>query len=699
VAALNHPNIVTLHSLEEAAGMRFLTMELVQGRTLDRLIVSDGLGFEELLGYALPLTAALGAAHERGIVHRDLKPGNVMVTEDGRIKLLDFGLATSASENASLAAAEAGTGLSREGTLLGTFRYMSPEQLQGRRPDCRSDVFSMGMVLYQLATGHLPFGGETFAEVSSAILRDRPAELSELRPDLPRPLSVVVMRCLEKDPARRTASAADLHYELEQLSRGAAAEKSARPAEAPPSGAPRRPSLAVLPLVNLAGDPAQEYVADGLTEMLITDLAKISGIKVISRTSVMAFKHSRQPLPVLAGALGADFVLEGSVLQAGARVRVSVQLLRAATDEHLWAEHYEDELADVLHLQRQVAETVAREIDVQLTIRDEERLGKRRSVDPEVYLLTLKGREYWSAQRTEQGFRAGLDCFQKAIALDPTYAPAYVGLADCLNMLANYGIVAPADTHLRAQAALTKALELEPKLAEAHRARALCRWQFEYDWKRAEEEYLRSLELDPGAAQTCYWFGVFLSIVGRADESLKWLRRTEEIDPLSLVVPSMRGWALLFARRYGEAVDCLKRVLVVDPNFMIARWFLGETYAAMGEAAAAAVEMEKATELSGRTSRMLGYLGYAYGRADLKREAQGLLDELEARSRHRYVPPYFLALAASGLGERGRILDELERSYSVRDAMIRDLKVDPPWDLVRSEPRYLELLHRMNFPA
>ncbi len=446
----------------------------------------------------------------------------------------------------------------------------------------------------------------------------------------------------------------------------------------------------------MSGKAEEEFFADGMTEALITDLAKIGGFKVISRGSVMGFKGTKQPLSEIGRALGVESIVEGSVLRAGGRVRISARLVRAATDEYLWAERYDRELADVLTLQDEVARAIAQAIDQTLHGRA---ATTPRRVDPEVYLLDLRGRHAWH-QRTETSFRSALKMFEDAAARDPSYAPAFVGIAESLNMLANYGLVSPSQIRPRSLAASRRALELDPNSADAHRLLAFAHWQFEFKWEAAIAEYEKALELDPHSPSTTYWFGAYLAVIGFFERSYQMLDRAHEYDPLSLVVPAVQGWARIFARRFDEALLFLREVLSIDPNFHLALWFKGEALVELGRYEEGIAALARAYELGGRTSRLLGYLGHAYGRAGQTDRAQECLAELEAhRQRGDYMPPYFSALVLGGLGENEHALDRLEEALRGGDTMLRDLKADPHWDRMRALPRFQELMRQMNYPA
>lgn len=708
LAALNHPNIVTIYAVEEGvlehhgeeqpSPLHFFTMELVRGRTLGSLIPPEGMALGRFFQFAIPLADALAAAHERGITHRDLKPGNVMVTADDRLKVLDFGLAKREIPISEDSEAETAL-MTQTGAVMGTAGYMSPEQARGERATPQSDLFALGVLFFEMLAGQKPFAGSTTADMLSAILRDAPENLATFRSDLPPALDRLIRRCLEKEPSRRQQSALDLRYALESVRDESATDRRLTTAEQPgqeSEGPVAIRAIAVLPLVSMAADASENYFADGMTDALITDLARAGGLKVISRTSVMQYRNTAKPLRDIGRELKVQAVVEGSVLRAGNRVRITAQLIETETDNHLWAQRYDRNLDDVLQLQDEVARDIVRHVGATIKSSSDGEPA-RQKVDPEVYLLDLKGRHLW-AQRTEQSFRGAVECFEQAIEQDPSYARAYVGLADALSGFANYGIVPPAEVRPRAQEAMHKALELDPNSAEAHRVQAFIDWQFDFDWLKAVDSYERALELDPNSGLTLYWFGVYLSVIGRFERSYRMLDRALELDPLSLLVLAVQGWVRYFARRYEASLPFYEKVLDLEPDFHLALWFQGQSLTELERYDEAIASFEKALELSGHTSRMLGYLGYTYGRAGRTADARSNLEQLQERKEHGYVPAYFTALIHAGLGEVDQALTELERAYEERDSMIRDLRIDSQWDRMRSEPRFIALMEKMAYP-
>ena len=696
VAALNHPNIVTIHSVEEAGGVHFLTMELVRGQTLAELIPPGGLPVERFFEIAVPIASAVSAAHEQGVTHRDLKPGNIMVSDEGRVKVLDFGLAKFREPKTSADPDDVPTKtLTQEEEIRGTMPYMSPEQVQGKPLDQRSDIFSIGAVLYEMATGRRPFQGETSADLIAAILRDDPRPLTELNQAMPRQLQRIVRHAMERNPERRFQTTRDLRNELEALQVEIASGESRGVARPAPRGAPERKSLAVLPLENLSGDSAEEFFTDGMTDALITDLAKIGALKVISRSSVMLYKGTRKPLPEIARELGVGLVVEGSVLRAGDRVRIIAQLVDAATDEHLWAERYDRELQDVLALQSEVAQAIAGQIQVELTTQERARLADARTVNPEAHEAYLRGRHFWY-KRTAEAVKKGLAYFEKAIELDPEYAPAYAGVADSyLVDGGKYLGVAPEDAYTRAREGALKALNLDDGLAEAYTSLAGVMSDYDWDWSGAEREYKRALELNPNYVTAHYWYADHLARMGRHDEAIAEARWAQEIDPLSLVSNYIVAWVLFFAREYDQAIAQARKTLELDPDYVAAYRVLGWAHEEKGQHEEAIAAHQKASSLSGDGSGFKGQLGRAYALAGKTGEASKILDDLLELSRKTPVSSLDIAITCTALGETDRAFEWLSKACDEHSEHIPYLKVDPRLDRLRSDPRFQSVLQRV----
>lgn len=692
VAGLNHPNIVTLHSIEESGGRHFITMELVTGETLDRVIGANGLAFDRLIALATPLAEATAAAHRVGVMHRDLKPSNVMLTADGRPKILDFGLAKqmAAPSASDVSQAQTAAYLTREGVAVGTLPYMAPEQLQGLPTDARSDLYSFGALLFEMSTGRRPLSGNSDAELVSAILRDTPPPITRLRHGLPPGLEQLISRCLEKNPARRPASALDVCTELAALS------SSSSPAPGSGTAAIGKPairSLAVLPLENLSRDPAQEYFADGMTEALIYDLARIKALRVISRTSAMKFKGVHKALPEIARELNVDAILEGSALLLGNRVRINVQLVAASNDETLWAERYDRDLEDVLDLQSSVAQAIAREIEVQVTPREATQFARRQAVNPEAHVEYLKGRHNYAAG-SPQAVELSLRHFQRALELDPAYAPAWAGLADCHVVRANRGMAPPADATAEGEAAALKALDLDETLGEAHAALgSVHSWRG--DIAGGIRSLRRALELNPGLAYAHRSLGWLLYCIEHHDEAQREMLTALGLDPLSMLLHTAVGDAYYYARAFERSLPYYRRAIELDTRFDGAHTDLARSLEALGRFDEARAEYEEGRRLAG------GVAGPSFGLAHLEAsmghepEARRMLEQLSADRAHRVVSAWGIAALHASLGDVDEAFRWLDVAVEERATGLTFLRIHPRIDRIRHDPRYAVLVHRV----
>jgi serine/threonine protein kinase len=746
-SALDHPNICTIHEIAEHEGRPFIVMQYLEGRTLDQRIAGKPLETEEILDLAVQIADALEAAHARGVTHRDIKPANILITSRGQAKILDFGLAKLASPPRDVTAGPEGPAAPTEtlagpltgpGAALGTAPYMSPEQARGEDLDARTDLFSFGSVLYEMATGERAFPGETAAIVFNALLGSRPSAARERNPDLPRGLEVVIVKALEKDRARRYQRAADLRQDLERLRRGhppvqaRVRPRSRRAALAGASAAaiglalailnpaglrdrltggaagPRRiESIAVLPLANLSRDPDQEYFADGMTEAVISDLAKIKAIKVISRTSVMAYKNTTRPLRDIAAALRADGLVEGSVMRSADRVRITVQLIDGSSDRHLWAESYERDLKDVFALQGEVAQAIALQVRAAVTPQEQEHLAAGRAVDPEVYELYLKGRHIMMRGDLED-VRKAIGYFQAGLAKDPGNALIYTGLADAYIQQMSDVHENPVEATVKSRAAATKALELDESLAEAHTSLAMIRFAYDWDWAGAERELKRAMELNPGYSLAYVRYGLVLTAVGRYPEALPYFQEARRLDPLGSWNYLGEGYADLMSRRYDEAIEQYRKGLEIEPD-SIASFGLVLTLAEKGDSATAIAEAEKASHETNSPLVLTG-LATAYALAGRRADSRRLLGRIEAMSKRQgpvppwhakrptpYVCPYEVAGVHALLGDKDQALVWLEKAYEGRSCVYW-MRQDPRLDSLRSDPRFRDLMRRMNFP-
>jgi serine/threonine-protein kinase len=752
LAALNHPGIVTIFAVEEADGTRFLSMELVEGESLDTIIAPGGLPLNRFLEIAVPFAEALSAAHERGIVHRDLKPGNVMVTPAGHVKVLDFGLARveaaegSPNPNLTSTPTQSRAELTGQGQVFGTVAYMSPEQTRGARVDARSDVFSFGVVLYQMATGERPFQGASAVDLISSILRDTPRPVADLRADLPPGLARIVRRCLEKEPRDRYQTSRDVYNELKELRAEASSAPPALSAVRPPSGAVvRMPapskrkwwiaaaaavlvagaiwiarsrtetarrseaqggagtaapqairSLAVLPLDNYSGDPSQDYFAEGMTDELTSQLANISRLRVISRGSAMQFKgKDRPPTPEIAKKLDVDAVVEGSVIRSGDKVRITAQLIDARSDRHLWAKSFERSSKDVLALQDELASAIANEIHVTLTPEEASRRAKPASVNPEAYDAYLKGR-YFFNRPSDQNLSKAITLFEEATQKDPNYAPAYSGLSDALAWAGyNEGVLTATEARPKTKAAAEKAIALDEDSAEAHTSLANFKLWYEYDWAGAESEFRRAFALNPNYAFAHDQFGIGLSFQGRFDEAIAEGKRAAALDPLSPQIPLDSAMAYGLRGDYEGGREQVRKGADLDPTLFFFAWVDGWIDIQAGRPQDAVPKFQKAKAMDSSPAFVSAWLAYAYGASGDRARALAELEDLKKKSLRGTPTAFNLALVYLGLGERARAVDGLEKAYATDSQWLGWLGLDKTFDPLRSEPRFQALLRKL----
>jgi serine/threonine protein kinase/tetratricopeptide (TPR) repeat protein len=726
---LSHPNIETIYEFDTQDGIDFLVMEYVPGNTLAERLGSGALPEKEVVALGMQITAAMEEAHNRGIVHRDLKPRNIAITERGQAKVLDFGLAKLLPKVNEVTAADT---LTDTQTGAGTLPYMPPEQLQGESVDARADIYTIGAVLYEMATDRRAFPEELPSRVINAILHHPPVAPRALNPRISPELERIILKCLDKDPSQRFQSAKELLVDLRRL--GTTSSTTALTTPPPPApdvlkralrigtyvvagllalavlmtglniggwrdrllGRPRPgliKSLAVLPLENRSHDPEQDYFADGMTDELITELAGLNAVRVISRTSVMRFKNTDKSLPEIARSLNVDAVVEGSVQRVGDRVKISARLLEARTDQELWARSYERDLSDVLGLQREVAEAIAGSIEATLAPAPVSR--KIQSVDPAAHEAYLKGLYYWN-KRTPEGLKRALQYFQQAIDKDPNYALAYAGLSYTYAFAPELGLSSDAAKDKQKTAAL-KAVALDDTLPEAHTALAGA-LQNQWDWADAEQQYKRSIQLNPNYATARHWYSIYLSVVGRHEEAIAQAKRALELDPLSLIIQANLGGRYLRSGRYQEAIQECQKAIEMDPTFAVAHNCVGYAYLQMARAPEAVAEFQTAVRLSGGDTESVSALGYAFAASGRGKEAAEILGQLQSPSGDAYLPAYYIAIVDCGLGRKDETFAWLERAYRNRTSELPEVKTDPMFLKLREDRRFNELLQQIGLP-
>jgi serine/threonine protein kinase/tetratricopeptide (TPR) repeat protein len=730
---LNHPHVCTIHEVGESEGQAYIAMELVEGQPLSARLAQGALPAEDLLRLGQQVADALAHAHERGVVHRDLKSANVVVTPEGRAKVLDFGLAKRVSGH-DLAAATtlSQPSLTKAGALAGTLAYMAPEQLLGQPADQRSDIWALGVVLYEMATGRLPFQENLSSALIDDIIHKEPPAPGRLRHDLPPGIEQAILKCLEKEPGNRYQSARELLVDFRRLSSPRGVPVAARrvpllrrrsvigllvalvistlaattyfawrrhePAARPPGG---KIMLAVLPVDNLSGDPNQDYFSDGLTEEMIAQLGSLQPrrLGVIARTSAMRYKRTGKPIDEIGRELGVEYILESSVRREVNRVRITAQLIQVRDQTHLWAESYERELAGVLAIQSEVSERIARSLAVELLPAEQARLASAKPPNPEAYELNLKGRYHWN-KRTSKDLLRATEYFQAATAADPTYALAYAGLGDSYALYSFYGVLPPKESFPQARAAAEKALQLDGTLIEAKTTLAFVSFYYDWDWAAAETQLKQVLETRPGYAIARQWYAEYLTAMGQYEAAIPEIKRAQESDPLSPLLKAMEAYVYNYGRQYQQAIEAAKRALPLDPNYAITYGHFGFAYEALGRYGEALDAYRRSDDLSGgRTSDKLR-IACVYERSGRHREATELLRQiLSPRWEGQRPTPVSIAMTYATLGDRNEAMAWLEKAYQARDVSLVRLRVDWRFDPLRSDPRFQDLVRRMKFPA
>jgi eukaryotic-like serine/threonine-protein kinase len=719
-SSLNHPHIAHVYEVGEDGGSDFIAMELVEGHTLRERIPPTGFPTEALFRYGLQVVDAVAHAHEHGLIHRDLKSTNVMVTPEGRVKVLDFGLAKRVGESAN---ALQDVGLTASGIVMGTPNHLSPEVLRGAPADARSDVWALGVVLYEMASGKLPFRAGTISELADSITGEPAAPLSGR---VPVGIQAVIQRCLAKEPRQRYQSASEVRAAIEAVEQAIAPRRRGRLAPAAWAGAlvvvaiaaalawrfgpslvpgagtttdrPRIQAIAVLPLVHLSGDPAQDYFADGMTEELITSLAPIPSLTVISRTSVMRYKNSKEPLRDIARALKVDAIVEGSVQRVGDRVRITAQLIEASRDRHLWAKSFERDFKDVLALQSEVARDIANEIQLQLSPQVKARLASTRQVNPQAYELGLKGRYEWN-RLNDEGIRKSIEYFEQAHRIDPSDPRASSGLADAYLLLTQVTQSLPTQEGMaKVKEYAQQALAADPNSAEAHASHAAA--LFFGDWKvrEAEREVRRAIELNPGYATAHVVLSTILTAQGRADEAIAEDRKALVLDPYSLLINWNAIGTLVLAHRFDAALVQAHRALTVDPNASAVQGSFLRIYENMDRYQDALDVRKKHLPEAFGGQALTAAMQEGFTRSGPRGYWQPLLEFVEKQDGGSQGIAITLAYVHAQLGDKEKALAALERAYAERSGDMLYMKVEPGFDSLHDEPRFKALVRRVGIP-
>jgi len=712
VSALSHPNVCTLFDIGWQEGTHFIVMEFLEGQTLKEVIDSRPLPLPSILEWGIQIGSALEAAHKVGIIHRDIKPANILITCEGQAKLLDFGLAkfdgsSAGSETISNQTVSANE-LTMRGILVGTVAYMSPEQAQGLSATSRSDLFSLGTVLYEMATRSRAFPGTSTAEIFASILGTIPIPPSRVNRAIPQGFDRILERLLEKSPEARYTSARDLITALQGLSNLNTPSPEMRVSASvasPPALPARIKSIAVLPLTDLSPAPSEEYFVDGLTEALITAVARLGGMRVISRTSSMCYKNTEKSIPLIAQELNVDAVVESSVVRFGDRLRLTCHLVDPRSEHLLWSETFDRGLRDILSLHDDVTQSIASSVRLRIQEHPGIVAAPIRPVDPEAYQSYLRGRFFWN-KRNASNLKKAIECFEHSLDLDPLYAPAWTGLADSYFYVGySFGRMDPHDAMPRAKAAARRALELDPHLAEAHCSLALVQTAYDWDWESAESNCQRALSLNQSLGTAHHFYSLLLSALRRTEESLSHVQAALQSDPLSLPINNFVGMMYFAARRYDQAIAASRKTLEMDFRFGLAHSVLGAALEAKGLSEEAAEEYLTALVVGQHASEECDAIRRAYQKSGIR----GLHEEDLQQSLRRWDGWHALAFdigaLQAGTGHVADSLEWLERAYHAHSGRMIWLNSGTPFarisqyfDDLRSTPRFRDLQQRLNLP-
>jgi len=725
VATLDHPNICTIHEVGEDRGRNFIVMQYIEGETMDQRIRHRGLMLREALDFAVQIADALVEAHKRYIIHRDIKPQNIMIDARGQAKVLDFGLAKVVRADTESATATQDQ-LTGSGTILGTVPYMSPEQVRGEELDERSDIFSFGAMLYEMASGQSPFKSPSKAEVIAAILMKEPPTLQEFRLNVPPALQEIVARALQKNREQRYQTVQALLDDLKGVKAQVDSHLPSdavmvqRPAAGPEdqtiklsagSGAGVKPgtqeavaratdgrdrhspidSLAIMPFVNLSSEGDTEYLSDGITESLINSLSQVPNLRVIARSSVFRYKGQEPDLQRIGGELDVQAILTGRVAQRGPYLSISVELEDVGSNSHLWGEHYNRKFSDIFEVQESISREISEKLRLHMTRETREALTQRYTENVESYQLYLKGR-FYADLWTPEGVHQAISFFQQAIKKDPNYALAYAAMANAHWALSSQ-FMAPNEAMPKVKECALQAIVIDETLPEAHTALAVVKAVYEHDFEGAEREFKRALDLNPGSASAHEWYGYVLTPLGREAEAAMQIKLALELDPFSVTVNSSLGLSYFWAGRYNAAIERFQKTFLLAPDLWWAHFFMGWAYDRKGMQREALAALDEAIRLG--STYAAAYRSYIHARSGKTAEAERLLLELQMQAQGAYVSPHHVAIIYAGLGDRERTFEWLEKAYDSREEAMMFLNVDPTWDDLREDSRFQSLVQRV----
>ncbi len=726
-SALNHPNIITIYEFGKHDDHHFMATEFIDGRELSDILAYKQLSPEEALEIAIQVASALASAHRAGIIHRDIKPGNIMVRRDGIVKVLDFGLAKltvlergnaateriGPDEKTLIAVSPAGSVSSSSDTIpglvMGTPKYMSPEQARGIEIDHQTDIFSLGVVIYEMLTGTQPFDGETVSDIIARVLTRNPPRILEVNRGLPQKLDAIVDKTLRKDKNERYKTADDLLADLSELKQDLQLKQHLDRIEETssslrfigvdsgntPATKGSRISIAVIPIVNMSADEkGRDYFSEGLTEEIITNLSKLERLSVVARGTIMGYVNEGKSHKRMADDLGVQYLLEGSVRRQGMDLRITAQLVDTFNQAYLWSETYRGTVKDIFEIQEKVALEIVRALEVRLSPDEEQQLKKRYTENTEAYQLYLQGRFFWN-KRSEDGIRTAIRYFEKAIEIDDQYALAWAGIADSYSLLAEYGTVPRRILLPKAEAAIQKALEADDGLAEAHTSKASLLMLKGWDWEGARREFERALELDPNYATAHHWYALWFLGKGNTEEAMRRISRAAELDPVSQAIIKDKGNVLYHAGQFDAAIELALKTLELDPDFPAAHRLLSLCYQTQGLYEKAIAENERWGQLTGNTAESNFALARIYAVSGNHAEARKLAEEVEKDSSGVANVFRGLALVYAGLGKDEKAFEMLEKSIEKHEEALLNLKVDPKLERLRPDPRFKEMLKKI----